>query len=320
MLKIYQPSSPVLNVVAGQNATLDLNAGPRYHKIDLIATVTKTAATSGFASATVADALALLNVKVNTISKRQHLATELDYINTRWAAGLGVKVYDNIANDLVTAVADTTSGSNTIRTTTFVLPVLLAEPFRDTYAARDSFAWPTQWKSGKTVNLQIEIGIPNNSGISAPVVRAMELIDFAFGSNVNGADIMPITHWFRQPETYSGTALAIRKWPFSGIVQQITAFCASGDDVATFEVKGDNVTKFKGSKAALDLLNNHYGWNTGGTNADRLDLGFDFSDNAADSIDMTQFGVFELDLTLTQAVNSNKVITLLSQVYRDALA
>ena len=320
MFKIYQPSSPVVNVVAGQNATLDLSVGPRYHVLHLIASVSKTAATSGFTSATLADALGLINVKVNTVSRRQHLATELDAINTRWSAGLAAVKLDNVANDLVTAVADVVVSTNTTRTTTFIIPIYLAEPARDQYLIRDGFAWPTAWASGRRASIQLEIGIPANSGMSAPVVRAMETIDFALGStNKAGADVMPIVHWYRQPETYAGTSIAIRKWPFTGVIQQLSVLSPETDYVGSFEVKGDNVTKFKGTKADTDKLFDSYGWNTSGAAAGRLDLAFDFSDNPLDSLDMTQFGVFELGLTLKAASASNKTLVLLAQVYRDEL-
>ncbi len=46
MLKIFRDAPPVKNVIAGQNATLDLDLGYNYHCIRLIATVTKDNATA----------------------------------------------------------------------------------------------------------------------------------------------------------------------------------------------------------------------------------------------------------------------------------
>ncbi|MEI7807959.1 MAG: hypothetical protein WCJ07_05695 [Verrucomicrobiota bacterium] len=320
MLKLNQPSSPVLNVIAGQNATLDLNPGPRYHVIDLVATVSKTAATSGFASATLADALGLINIKVNTVSRRQHTAVELSAIQSRWGSDLAAVAFDNVANDLVTAAPDVVVSTNTTRTTTFVLSICLAEPSRDQYAVRDGFAWPTAWASGRRASVQLEISIPNNSGITAPVVRAMETIDYVLGSkNSQGQDVMPITHWYRQPETYAGTNIAIRKWPFTGVIQQMSIFTQESDYIGLYEVKGDNQTKARNSKIGAEQLFNKYGWNSAAVAAGRFDLAFDFTDNPLDSLDTTQFGVFELDVTLKAAAATNKTLLIISQVYRDAL-
>jgi len=318
MPKIIQPSSPVVNVVAGQTATLDLNPGPRYHAVQLVATCRKTGTTPQPA---LSDVLGLINVKVNTVSRRQHLASELDGIQTRWGSDLAVAKYDQIGNDLISTVADSGSGSTATRTTTFVFTVWFAEPFRDQYAARDAYAWPTLWKSGRRISLQMEIGVPNNAGIDNIVIRANEVLDYNLGPvDSKGNDIMPITHWFRQPETYGGTAVTIRKWPFNGIIYQMSILNNSPDFVDTLEIKGDGVTKFKAQKRAIDTLSTGYNFNPSGVGASQFDLAFDFTDNPQDGLDMTAFNALEANLTLDAATASNKTLIFLTQVYQDALA
>ena len=112
MFKKFKPSSPVKNVVLGQVATHDLDVGKNYKALQYVVTVTKTAATAGFASASLADALGLIVLKVGTVAKRQATASQIDAIQTRWKANLAAKAYDGVGNDLVTAVAATFARGN----------------------------------------------------------------------------------------------------------------------------------------------------------------------------------------------------------------
>ena len=351
MLKINQPSAPVINVTAGQNATLDLNPGPRYHAVLLIATVTKTSPTAdAVISPTLGDVLGLINIKVNTVAKRQHTAVELDAVQTRWSSYLAATKFDGLSNDLITAVADTTATNNSVgcttRTTTWVLVVNFAEPSRESYTARQAFAWPTSWANGQRAKIQFEIGVPNNTNITLatmatgkafftnPVIRAEEVIDYVTGPvDSTGKAIMPITHWFRQPESYGGTNPVIRKFPFTGILQQSTIFSpASTDYVTGYEIKLNNSPQAKGTLASRGVLNGDYAWNntaqmsvaTNGTvtASTQFDLAFDFDDDASPTNSLPVGGndILEYNLTLAAASATNKTLTILSQVYRDALA
>jgi hypothetical protein len=319
-LKLRANSPGVKNVVLGGTATLDLDPGYRYHKVNLIVTVTKTGATAGNAfQPLLSDALGLIDIKVDTKSRRQHLATELNAIQTRWSANLAVAQLDQVANDCITAVADVVNGANTTRCTTFILPICFAEPFRDSYTAREAFAWPTKWASGRTCKIQIALSIPANAGVANPVARATHSYDNVLGPVINGADSMPITHWYRDTETYSGTAVPIETWPFqSGSLQQINIFSPAGDDVATYEVKGDGAVLSEGTKTDSENDNNNYGWNPAATNPDRFDLAADYDDDPMGSFIPANFGTFRLNLTLTQAAAANKNLIMLEQVYQDA--
>jgi hypothetical protein len=319
MLK-YRANSPgITNVVLGGKATLNLDPGYRYHKVNLVVTVQKTAATAGFASATLADALGLIEIFVNTKSRRQHLATELNAIQTRWNANMAAVQIDGVANDCVTAVPDNVVGQNTTRTSTFILPVCFAEPFRDSYTAREAFAWPTLWASGNQAKIQFQIAIPANVGIANPVLRATHVYDNILGPVINGKDAMLLTHWYRDTQTYAGVAVPIQDWPFqAGALQQVTVFSPAGDDVATFQVKGDKDVIVEGTKTDVDNDDDNYNWNPVGINADRFDLAFDWDDDPTNAVVPSKYGTFRLLLTLTQAAAPNKNLILIEQVYQDA--
>lgn len=366
MLKTFRDAPPVLNVVAGQTATLNLDVGPRYHAIRIIATVSNT--TAGAATdPTLDQAIGQITVNVNGDPKRMHTASQLNAILTKWNGRLSAQLYSKTANDLVTAVADTGAGPYT-RTSTWVLDIWFAEPSRDSYQARQAFAWPTKWNNAAvgnypanyTCNIQIQIAVPSAAALSNPAIRAEMMVDYQLGpvvaasgtrvagqlgtdqlaaAGINpppvGAPIMPITHWYQFAETYAGTAVVIRDWPFqTGSVQEIDIFCqqnitgTAGDDVASFTVLTDNVILRKTTKASNDQENIGWGWNNSygaGTPgityvaADLLSLAFDFDDDPASALSTANYNVLELDLTLTQAAAPNKTMTFIAQVYRNGL-
>jgi len=322
MFKKFKPSSPVKNVVLGQVATHDLDVGKNYKALQYVATVSKTAATAGFTSATLADALGLVVLKVGTVAKRQATATQIDAIQTRWKANLAAKAYDGLGNDLVTAVADVVAGGNTTRTTTFIFTVNLAEPARDNFATRNFFSWPTLWASGRKVQITAELTLPANAGIANPVIRANESFDYTLGPTANGQDVMPITHWYLDPQGYASQNFLLRDWPYRGIIQQMTVFSPDGsnDYVGAFELSGDDDVKVKATKAAVDKMYDDYDFNSAGILPGMFDLVFDYTDDPSDALDMTAFKTFQLSLTLTAAAAGNKTLNIVSQVYRDALA
>jgi len=321
----YRADSPgVKNQVLGQKATLDLDTGYRYLTQDLIITVAKTAATNGFTSAQASDILGLIDIQVNSSSKRQHTAAELDAIQTRWSPLLSIVDYDGLANDLVTAVADVVANNNTTRTTTFVVTVCFMEPSRDSYTAREAFGWPTLWASGRRMPIKFILTLLAPAGYANLAIRGEHVYDRALGPVVNGKDAMYITHWYRSDENYSSTNVTIEKWPFplddDGQLQQVSVFSPAGDDVATFEYKGDEVVVKTGSKTTIDNEANRFGFNPLGINADRFDLAFDFTDDPTDQLPLALYTKHRLNLVLTQAAAQNKNLVVMSQVWRNALA
>ena len=340
MFKTIQQSSPVTNVIQGQNAIHRLNPGPRYHQIRYIITVAKTALTAGFASATLSDAIGVVLTKINTKAVREALASQIDKIQTDWSSNLAVRQYDGIGNDLVTAVADVVNATggvvngvpanSTVRTSTFVFTLHFAEPARDSYRARQAFALPTSWSNGKTINVEVWLAVLATAGISNVVIRAEEVIDTVQGSYAkklaNGQPdttspiTLPFVHWFRQPEIYTSTKLQVRDWPFTGILQQQTIFCAAnGDNVNLVTVKADGTVKLDAVKKTLDSQNVDYGWNPASITAPVTHIAADFDDDPTSAFPFDAYKVVELTVVLAQAT-ANSSLEIVSQVWRDALA
>jgi len=330
MYKIPQQSSPVTNVIQGQNAIHRLAPGPRYHQIRYIITALYTAATAGFASAKLGQVIGIVQTKVNTKTVREILATELDKIQTDWSPNLAVKAIDGIANDLQTAVADVVAGGNTARTTTFIFTTHFAEPTRDSYKARQAFALPTSWSNGKTVSVEQWLNVLATAGISNVVIRAEEVIDTVLGqyskpNDPTSAIVLPMTHFFRSPEIYTSTKLQIRDWPFTGVLQQMSIFSAyfydgaTADNVAHALLKADGVVKWDQDAATMDNMNQDYGWNFGAFTAPVKHISADFDDDPTSAFPFNAYKTVELTLTLAQAT-ANKSLVIVSQVWRDALA
>jgi len=349
---IFRDAPPVVNVVQGQNATLDLDDGWRYHCVRLIATVTKDAALA--TEPTLDEAIGTIVCNVNADPKRTHKASLLNAIQKGWSAQVAATLYSKTANDLITATVDGAAGGHVQRTSTWVLDVWFSEPTRDSYTARKAFAWPTSWANkaignfpaNYTAHIQLAIGVPNDASLTNPAMRAEYMADAVQGPLVDanlaallqnagisapavGTPIMPVTHWYQFPEDYSSSALVIRKWPFAGgTIQEIDLFCQAGDDVTAFTVLADNVIKRKTTKSSAHQLNEAWGWNTGygagmaGIDyvfADKATIPFDFDDDPASALSTADFSTLELDITLNQAVAANKSITFIAQVYRNAL-
>ncbi len=332
MFKVNQQSSPVTNVVLGQYAIHRFNPGPRYHQTRYIITVTKTAASAGFTSATLGDAIGMTLFKVNTKTVRETMATELDAVQTGWGPNFAYVQYDGLANDLITAVADVVAGGNTARTTTFILTYHFAEPWRDSYRARQAYALPTSWSNGKTIQAECWLFVANPGYTTNPVIRAEETIDTVTGAyskklasgqpDTTSPIILPMQHWFRQVEVYTGTKLVVRDWPFTGIWSQMSIFSPAGsnDYINTFTLKADGVTKTDVTKDTNDRTNVDYGWNPAGISTLRMDWAADFDDDPTSGFPFNAYNTVELTLLLANAAAANKNLVFLSQVWRDALA
>jgi|GEM_PF-3956179 len=333
MFKIAQQSSPVTNVIAGQNAIHRLAPGPRYHQIRYIITATMTALTAAAAIPTLGQIIGMVQTKVNTKTVREVLATELDKIQTDWSANLASKslVVDathGLANDLISSVADVVAGGFTSKTATIIFTTHFAEPTRDSYKARQAFALPTSWANGRTVSVEQWLavnacpGVPGaTAGLSNVVIRSEEVIDTIQGAiNKDGSISLPMTHFFRSPEIYTSTKLQIRDWPFTGVLQQLSVFAgAVGDNVAHALMKADGVVKLDQDAPTIDDMSKDYGWNFANFTAPVKHLAMDFDDDPTSAFPFNAYKTVELTLTLAQAT-ANSSLVIVAQVWRDALA
>lgn len=355
MFKNSIKGPPVNNVTAGGTATIILDAGPTYHAIVWVLTVTKTSPTADASfEPKLSDVLGLMVTKVNTVAKRQHTAQELNEIQTAWSNSLAAIRFSKMDNNF-NAVADTTGTNNSVatttRTSTWVLAQNFAEPSRDSYAARQAFAWPTSWVLNgqivKTATIGVDLSIPSQStalsamgtglyNLANPAIRAEIITDTSTGSF--GPDkvtpVMPVTHWFRDTQVYSSTSKTIRDWAFYGVVQQMSFLCPSANDILTFNLKKNNVTLIDTSKAVNDTKNLDYGWNSGHINtssgdlaginwpaADSMHLALDFDDDPTSALVRNNGDILELNLNLTySSIAASPNIVVISQVWRDALS
>lgn len=332
MEKILQASTGVVNVGIGQQCTHNLRKGPFYHHLTYYVTITKTAATTGFTSATLADAIGAIEVRVNTEAKRSFLAIELEAIQQAWGAIYATKQYDQLGNDMLTTIADTISGGNTTRTTTFEFNIYFCEPWRDSYTARRFFGLPTAWADGKTVDIQIAIKTPTTGYTSNPVIRCDEFLEFTLGPTAvpKGAaagskpvDVLPMVNFWRINQNYSASQLQINQWGSTkGQLQQISIFGQANDYLQTYVLKCDNVPKRQTTKIGNDNLSNRYDWqasnNTLATPYDPLNVTHIAADVADDPMDWINYDAYksvELDLTLSQAAAANKNLVLIVQAY-----
>lgn len=337
MFKINQQSAPVTNVIPGQNAIHRLNPGPRYHQIRYIITASLTALTAAAAYPTLAQVIGVIQMKVNTKTVREALASEIDKIQTDYSANCAVKYVNDVANDLITAAAPSVANGYTTKTTTMIFTFHFAEPWRDSYKDRQAFALPTAWSNGKTVNVENWLnvlaapGVPGaTAGTSGIVMRAEETIDTILGSysrklangqpDISSPITLPMTHWYRQPEIYTSTKLQIRDWPFTGVLQQLSVFsAANGDNVAHVLLKGDGVVKIDQDAPTIDDVNEDYGWNYGNFTAPVKHVAMDFDDDPTSAFPFNAYNTVELTLTLAQAT-ANSSLEIIAQVWRDALA
>ena len=347
MEKILQPSTGVQNVAIGQQATHNLRKGPFYHHVTYFVTVWKTALTAGFTSATLQDALAAIEVRVNTTARRSFLAIELEAIQGAYGTNFLTTASDNLLNDGITAQADTVNatGANingpggvippasTQRPTTFEFTIYFSEPSRNSYTARRFFGLPTSWKTGKTVDIQIALSVPANAGISNPIITAEEFIEFTTGPHLkslaNGQpdttspEVLPFVHFWRIPANYAANVFSITDWGnVAGQLQQISVFGQNNDFLQSFKLKADNVTKRDTTKGRNDRLCERYDWNApvptlpapyNQPNVTHIAL--DVSDDVTDWLNFNAYKNVELAFQLSQAAAANKAVVAIVQAY-----
>lgn len=333
MEKILQPSTGIDNVGVGNQWTHNLRKGPFYHHVTYIGTLTKTAATAGFTSPTLADFIGLLEVRVNTEARRVIQAMELDTIQQAWGSVYAAVATDGIANDLITAAQDVVAGGNTTRTTTFQFTIYFTEPWRNSYVAQRFFGLPTLWPSGQTVDIQVAAKTPANALITNIVIRAEEFVDFAKGPHLktlaNGQPdttspaILPMVNFWRLNKNYSGTDFSITDWgSVAGKLQQVSIFGQANDFLTKFKLLGDNIVKRDTTKARNDQLNVTYEFDypiptltAPYDKANVTHIALDVSDDVTDWFQFDQYKNVELALTLNQAAAANKVLYAIVQAY-----
>ena len=307
--KFKIPLAPVVGVVAGQTATLEIPIGPRYHVIWLEGTVTK--ATN---APVVYDAFGLITVKINGKPVRTHTAAEINAMNTLMGASFA---------------ATCTPSTTTASPITFRLPLFFCEPWRKQYAETDAMAWPTSFAGGKQVgSFQIEIEVPPATPVTgetagartAPSIQAFCEIDNRIGAvDANGNPILNISKWNRLTVPYTGTDdCYITTLPRREIYQQIS-ISQGTDAITSVVVKVDGAIIHDATKARNDVTITAREMNPNGTVSTRYDLVFDYDDDPKSAL-LMQYGTasvqdFQVIPKMATANASAKILTLLLNTY-----
>jgi hypothetical protein len=303
--KILRKLPPLEGVAPGEKATLDLPIGPTYHKILLVGTVDPA---SG-AIAKLSDIMGLIKVLVNGKAQRTATAVEIDALNTLQGAEYAVQV-ENLDDP-----GDALANGEKAR---FTLPILLGEPFRKSYAAAEAMAWPTRWPNGATLGtFQIEVDIPATSGATAHNIVAYAVIDNKLGQlDAQGNPVFNISKWLRQTITYTASGERyIVNLPRRDLYQQLNFFTQSTDPISHIRIKRDGEEIIDVPKTVNDLDLIEFGLNASGLSDDRLDVVFDRDDLPDSALPMNGVREFEVVPTLAAAGATNKVITLITQLY-----
>ncbi|MCX7790153.1 MAG: major capsid protein P2 [Chloroflexaceae bacterium] len=299
--KFINPLPPVVGVVPGQTATLDIPIGPRYHVLWFEIKGRK--ATTPTLDEVVGD----IRVKLNGKPARIHTAVQLDALNKLMGPEFAAQ-----------SVAEAVGADTRV---TWWLPVFLAEPWRKQYAETEAMAWPTSWPNGEKVQtFQVELDIANTSGVTEQSVKAFAETDNVLGQvDKDGKPLFFVSKWNRVAAPYTAAGdLYITTLPKREIYQQISLFTTT-DKITQAKVKVDGVIVRDATKAQNDATLVARGMNSAGLSNYRFDLVFDYDDNPRSAL-LMQFGSvgvqdFQVIPTLDGAAATTKVVTVLYQTY-----
>lgn len=354
MDRIIRQCNPVQGATFGQTPTLDLQLGPRYRSLLFEIFVVNQYTGGAGLIPTINDALDLITVKIGGNPQRTHTAWELDQVNKSYGAQYGLNAYKTVSGAIAwsngvpvapaAGLADHTVG------TVFYLPIFFREPWRNSYAAQEMFAWYTAWSNGSvlpsfSVDLKVPAASANIYAAGGITINCYSETDTAVGPlDANKNPVAMITKWKRQGLVYSGagdlvvTNLNKReiysqislfsgykngKGPFAGntpaqlVTDQndLTAF----DAISRVKVEVDNRTVRDTSKILNDQTLCGDDFNEAALPADRFDVVFDKSDLPTDGLVMEANGATVKDLrltaTLATAAAENKTINALMQVF-----
>jgi|GEM_PF-2616624 len=356
MDRIIKQCNPVQGVGWGQTPTLDLQLGPRYRQIILEVWVVN----ANTYIPTILDVLDMIIVNIGGNPQRMHTAWELNEINRSYGAQYAVNAYKTVngaiawANSGVPAAPAAGDAGGTIGTV-FYIPIYFREPWRNSYAAQEMYAWYTAWQDGSVLpSFQLSLKVPalstNIRAASAITINAFAETDNAVGPlDASKRPVMMITKWKRQPLTYSGigdavyTNLAKRELysqislfssyatgkgpllagitPAALITDQNDITTPAFDVITRAKIEVDNRTVRDVTKIINDqgLIDDNM--NEAGLPPDRLDVIFDKSDLPTDGLVMEAGSQVVRDFRLTAtiggaaAVGLYKTITALMQVY-----
>jgi hypothetical protein len=349
MDRILRQCNPVQGAAFGQTPTLDLQLGPRYRSLLLEIFATAAAAkTVG-----ICDVLDMITVKIGGNPQRTHTAWELDQVNRSYGAQYGLNAYNYDGDALhYTGGTGVPDAPVAAKKTVFYLPIFFREPWRQSYTAKEMFAWYTAWQDGSVLpSFSVDLKIPaisaNVLANSAITINAYAETDSAVGPlDANKKPVAMITKWKRQGLVYGGTgeqvfvnlpkrevytqislfsSYANGKGPFAGnppatiITDQNDVLTPAFDAITRAKIEVDSRVVRDISKIANDQSLVDDDFNESALPPDRFDIVFDKSDVPTDGLIMEANGQavkdFRLTATLASAAGLTKTIQSISQVY-----
>lgn len=238
MVKRWIKAPSLIGMAASSTAVCNLPIGPRYHTLGISGT--GTSATTHINE---------MRLKVNGKVQRVFTYTELQAINILNGSQFGVQ-----------------------GTTTFFLPIFLAEPWRKSNRDQDLLAWGT----GNLDSFQLEIDIKSSAPTTLSVVAQIDNSIVQQDGKSIQQPMGLITKWNRVQLPLTGTSpdYGSASFPIRDNYQSIH-IVDSGGTFASYALKVDNFVIREVTKVENDALLTAYGLTPV---AGRLDIIFDHDD------------------------------------------
>jgi hypothetical protein len=238
MVKRWIKCPSLIGLAASSTAVCNLPIGPRYHTLEVSGT--GTSATTHINE---------MRLKVNGKVQRVMTYTELQALNILNGSQYGVQ-----------------------GTTTFILPIFLAEPWRKSNRDQDALAWGT----GNLDSFQLEIDITSSAPTTLQVIAQIDnSIVQQDGKNVQ-QPMGLIVKWDRVQLPLTGTTpdYGTASFPIRDNYQSIHITDAGGT-FTSYALKVDNFVIREVTKSENDAILTHYGMTPV---SGRLDIVFDHDD------------------------------------------
>lgn len=288
-----------------------------------------------------ADLIGLLRLRVNTKLVWEIQATELDAIQSSYGAQYAAKVF-NYDGGVFNYNGGSLQAAQAAKQTGVFLTIWFAEPWRESYAAKEMYALPTRWSSndasGNAIpgvaqkpdtylsSLTLEIGYPNTGNLNAAPaysITCWPIYDMQPGGRTaNGTDITLFKQWKRYTVGYNaaGDLNLDKQLDLVGRIMEIRAFTNATDEITRMQVKRDDAIVRDVYKEINDDFLGAHGFNAPYSNQYRFDMILDQTDRP-DSALVLQSGSYqarklEVIATLGSAAAATKVVTVLAQYYK----
>jgi hypothetical protein len=303
MNAIIRQLPPLVGVIKNQRATLDLPIGPRYHKLIFEGTVTPPAGVT----AAYTDIFGMFRILIGGKVQREANADEINAINNDYGPEF------NIETQNITSPGNPLANGHTAR---FRLTVFFSEPFRKSYLAEQSMAWPTSWPGNRTLDsFQVTIDVPNSANFTNHDIKCYSVTDNGLGFvDKDGNPIFLISKWWRSTIPYTAAGeLFITDRPRRDVYQELNFFAQTADPISNVKIKVDGVEIRDVPKAINDADLVSQGMVA--PSASRFKIVFDRDDKPDSAMPMNGVRDFQIIATLPTAAATSKIVTLVTQVY-----